>query len=291
MRPLKIVVLVKQVPDTRNLGSDAMKPDGTVNRAKIPTIFNPDDLHALEMALSLKDKIPGTHVSVLTMGPPKAADIMRDSLYRGADRAIMISDRRLGGSDTLATSYAIAQALKKIGDYDIVMAGRQAIDGDTAQVGPQTAEKLGLPQVTYAIEILDINDEKITIKRKLDKGIEVVEAPIPLLLTVHGASPEARKPIAKLVMKYKYARSKTEMAKADDLLKELHKERPYLAIEEWNVDDINADPGKIGLAGSPTKVKSIENVVFTTTESKVLTDSYEDIESVILELLEHHTIG
>jgi len=291
MRPLKIVVLVKQVPDTRNLGSDAMKPDGTVNRAKIPTIFNPDDLHALEMALSLKDKIPGTHVSVLTMGPPKAADIMRDSLYRGADRAIMISDRRLGGSDTLATSYAIAQALKKIGDYDIVMAGRQAIDGDTAQVGPQTAEKLGLPQVTYAIEILDINDKKITIKRKLDKGIEVVEAPIPLLLTVHGASPEARKPIAKLVMKYKYARSKTEMAKADDLLKELHKERPYLAIEEWNVDDINADPGKIGLAGSPTKVKSIENVVFTTTESKVLTDSYEDIESVILELLEHHTIG
>ena len=291
MRPLKIVVLVKQVPDTRNLGSDAMKPDGTVNRAKIPTIFNPDDLHALEMALSLKDRVPGSQVTVLTMGPPKAADIMRDSLYRGADKAIMISDRRFGGSDTLATSYTIAQALKKIADYDIVMGGRQAIDGDTAQVGPQTAEKLKIPQVTYAIEVLDVNDDKITIKRKLDKGIEVVEAPMPLLMTVHGAAPEARMPIAKLIMKYKYARSNTEMAKVDDLLKQLHQERPYLTIEEWNVEDINAEAEKIGLPGSPTKVKSIENVVFTATESKVLTDSEADVESVILELLEHHTIG
>jgi len=291
MRPLKIVVLVKQVPDTRNLGSDAMKPDGTVNRAKIPTIFNPDDLHALEMALSLKDRVPGSEVTVLTMGPPKAADIMRDSLYRGADKAIMISDRRFGGADTLATSYTIAQAIRKIADYDIIMGGRQAIDGDTAQVGPQTAEKLNLPQVTYAIDILDINDKKITVKRKLDKGIEVVEAPMPLLMTVHGSAPEARMPIAKLVMKYKYARSKTEMAKADDLLKQLHQERPYLTIEEWNVEDINAEAEKIGLPGSPTKVKSIENVVFTATESKVLTDSEADVESVILELLEHHTIG
>ncbi len=291
MKALKIIVLVKQVPDTRNLGSDAMKPDGTVNRAKIPTIFNPDDLSALEMALSLKDRIPGTSVTVLTMGPPKAADIMRDSLYRGADRAIMISDRRFGGADTLATSYTIAQAIRKIGDYDIIMGGRQAIDGDTAQVGPQTAEKLDLPQVTYAIEIMDINDKKITIKRRLDKGIEIVEAPLPLLMTVHGSAPQARMPIAKRVMKYKYARSKTEMKKADELLQKLHLERPYLTIEEWNVEDINADPGKIGLPGSPTKVKSIENVVFTTTESKVLTDSYEDVESVIKDLLEHHTIG
>jgi len=291
MRPLKIVVLVKQVPDTRNLGSDAMKPDGTVNRGKIPTIFNPDDLHALEMALSLKDQIPGTKVTVLTMGPPKAADIMRDSLYRGADEAIMVSDRRFGGSDTLATSYTLAQALKKIADYDIVMGGRQAIDGDTAQVGPQTAEKLGIPQVTYAVKIEDINDNTIVTKRKLDKGIEVVEAPMPLLMTVHGDAPQARMPIAKLVMKYKYARSKSELAKADEMIKQLNKERPYLNIKEWNVEDINAEAEKIGLPGSPTKVKSIENVVFTVAESKVLTDSYEDVESVILDLLEHHTIG
>jgi electron transfer flavoprotein beta subunit len=291
MKALKIIVLVKQVPDTRNLGSDAMKPDGTVNRAKIPTIFNPDDLSALEMALSLKDQIPGTQVTVLTMGPPKAADIMRDSLYRGADKAIMISDRRFGGADTLATSYTIAQAIRKIGDYDIIMGGRQAIDGDTAQVGPQTAEKLGLPQVTYAVEIINIDNDKITIKRRLDKGIEIVESPLPLLMTVHGSAPQARMPIAKRVMKYKYARSKTEMKKADDLLQQLHRERPYLTIEEWNVEDINADPNKIGLPGSPTKVKSIENVVFTTTESKVLTGSYEDVESVIKDLLEHHTIG
>ena len=291
MRPLKIVVLVKQVPDTRNLGSDAMKPDGTVNRAKIPTIFNPDDLNALEMALSLKDRVPGTHVTVLTMGPPKAADIMRDSLYRGADKAIMISDRRFGGADTLATSYTIAQAIKKIADYDIIMGGRQAIDGDTAQVGPQTAEKLNIPQATYVVEVLEVDDKSITVKRKLDKGIEIVEAPMPLLMTVHGAAPDARMPIAKRVMKYKYARSQTEMKKADDLLMQLHKERPYLTIEEWNVEDIEAEAQKIGLPGSPTKVKSIENVVFTATESKVLTSSEADVESVILDLLEHHTIG
>jgi len=291
MKPLKIIVMVKQVPDTRNLGSDAMKPDGTVNRAKIPTIFNPDDLNALEMALQLKDRIPGTEVTVLTMGPPKAADIMRDSLYRGADKAIMISDRRFGGADTLATSYTIAQAIRKIGDYDLILGGRQAIDGDTAQVGPQTAEKLDIPQVTYAEEVIEVKDDKIVIKRRLDKGIEVVEAPMPLLMTVHGSAPDARMPIAKRVMKYKYARSKTEMVKAEDKLKKLHEERPYLTIEEWNVEDIKADPNKIGLPGSPTKVKSIENVVFTATESKVLTDSYEDVESVIKDLLEHHTIG
>jgi len=291
MKPLKIIVLTKQVPDTRNLGSDAMKPDGTVNRAKIPTIFNPDDLSALEMALHIKDRVPGTKVSVLTMGPPKAADIMRDSLYRGADKAIMISDRRFGGADTLATSYTIAQAIKKIKDYDLILGGRQAIDGDTAQVGPQTAEKLHINQVTYAVEIPKITDDKIVIKRKLDKGTEIVEAPMPCLITVHGSAPECRMPIAKRVMKYKYARSKTEISKAETWLQELHKERLYLNIEEWNVEDIKAETEKIGLAGSPTKVKSIENVVFTTSESKVLSDSDADVELMIKELLDHHTIG
>ncbi len=291
MKPLKIIVLVKQVPDTRNLGSDAMKPDGTVNRAKIPTIFNPDDLKALELALNLKDRINGTEVTVITMGPPKAADIMRDSLFRGADKAIMISDRRFGGADTLATSYTIAQAIKKIGDYDLIVGGRQAIDGDTAQVGPQTAEKLNINQVTYAIEILDVNDNELTIKRQLSKGIEVVKTPFPCLLTVHGNAPECRMPIAKKVMKYKYARSKTELKKEQDWIKELLEQRPYLTIEEWGVEDINAEAERIGLPGSPTKVKSIENVVFTATESKVLSDSDEDIEEVIKDLLAKHTIG
>ena len=291
MKPLKIIVLVKQVPDTRNLGSDAMKPDGTVNRVKIPTIFNPDDLNALEMALHLKDRAPGSTVTVLTMGPPKAADIMRDSLYRGADKAIMISDRRFGGADTLATSYTIAQAIKKIGDFDLILGGRQAIDGDTAQVGPQTAEKLAVNQVTYAIEIPEISDNKIVIKRKLDKGIEVVETPFPCLITVHGAAGECRMPIAKRIMKYKYAQSKTELSKAPDWIKELHETRPYLTIEEWGVEDINAEAEKIGLPGSPTKVKSIENVVFTASESKILSDSENDVEEMIKELLAHHTIG
>jgi len=243
------------------------------------------------MALNLKDRVAGTSVTVLTMGPPKAADIMRDSLYRGADKGIMISDRRFGGADTLATSYTIAQAIKKIGDYDLIMGGRQAIDGDTAQVGPQTAEKLGINQVTYAIDIPSISDNKIVIKRKLDKGIEVVETPMPCLLTVHGAAPECRMPIAKRVMKYKYARSKTELGKTPEWIQELHKDRPYLTIKEWGVEDINADAEKIGLPGSPTKVKSIENVVFTASESKLLSDNDNDIEEMIKELIAHHTIG
>ena len=158
MRPLKIVVLAKQVPDTRHVGPDAMKPDGTVNRGKLATVFNPDDLHALELALNIKDRIPGTHVTILTMGPQKAADIIREGYYRGVDDGIMISDRRFGGADTLATSYTIVQAIKKIADYDLIVGGRQAIDGDTAQVGPQCADKLNIPQVTYVEEILEIKE-------------------------------------------------------------------------------------------------------------------------------------
>ncbi len=150
MNGFKIIVLAKQVPDTRNVGKDAMKEDGTVNRAVLPAIFNPEDLNALELALQVKDKYPDSEVIILTMGPPRAADIIREAIYRGADKGYLITDRRFAGSDTLATSYAISQAVKKIGDFDLIFAGRQAIDGDTAQVGPQAAEKVGIPQITYA---------------------------------------------------------------------------------------------------------------------------------------------
>ena len=291
MRPLKIVVLAKQVPDTRHVGPDAMKPDGTVNRGKLSTVFNPDDLHALELALNIKDRIPGTHITILTMGPQKAADIIREGYYRGVDDGIMISDRRFGGADTLATSYTIVQAIKKIADYDLIVGGRQAIDGDTAQVGPQCADKLNIPQVTYVEEILDIQEDKIIARRRLENGIETVSAPYPCLMTVHGSSPECRSRHAKNVMKYKYARSKTEMRKGDPILEELHKKRPYLVIPEWSVEDIKADETKIGLAGSPTKVKSVSSIVLTANESKVLTDSDSDIEGMIKELIKHHTIG
>ncbi|MDE6424280.1 MAG: electron transfer flavoprotein subunit beta/FixA family protein, partial [Muribaculaceae bacterium] len=152
---LNIIVLAKQVPDTRNVGKDAMKADGTVNRAALPAIFNPEDLNALEQALRLKEANPGSKVTILTMGPARAAEIIREGMFRGADGGIVLSDRAFAGSDTLATSYAISAAIRKIGDYDIIIGGRQAIDGDTAQVGPQVAEKLGLPLITYAEEILN----------------------------------------------------------------------------------------------------------------------------------------
>tara|TARA_R110001583_G_scaffold412_7_gene3910 strand:- start:15366 stop:16241 length:876 start_codon:yes stop_codon:yes gene_type:complete len=291
MRPLKIVVLAKQVPDTRHVGPDAMKPDGTVNRGKLATVFNPDDLHALELALNIKDRIPGTKVTILTMGPPKAADIIREGYFRGADDGVMISDRRFGGADTLATSYTLVKGIQKLAPFDLVLGGRQAIDGDTAQVGPQCANKLNIPQVTYVEEIMEFTDEKIVARRRLEKGIETVSAPFPCLMTVHGSSPKCRSRHAKNVMKYKYTRTATEMRSADDMLKSLHETRPYLTIPEWKVEDIDANVEKIGLAGSPTKVKSVESIILTASEAKFLTESDADIEGMIKELIEHHTIG
>ena len=291
MRPLKIVVLIKQVPDTRHVGPDAMKPDGTVNRGKLDTVFNPDDLHALELALNLKDRIPGTDVIVMTMGPRRAADIIRDSFYRGADNGIMISDKRFGGADTLATSYTLVKAIQKLPSYDIIMGGRQAIDGDTAQVGPQCAEKLNIPQVTYVEEVISITNDEVVAKRRLSTGVETVSSPLPCLMTVHGASPACRSKEAKRVMQYKYARTKSEIRRDDNFMKSLHAKRPYLTIPEWGVEDIDADVTKIGLPGSPTKVKSIESIVLTASEAKVLSESDSDIEMMIKELIEHHTIG
>ncbi len=291
MKPLKIVVLAKQVPDTRNVGPDAMKPDGTVNRGILPTIFNPDDLHALEFALQIKDKIEGTQVIVLTMGPKRAADIVREGYYRGADYGLMVSDRRFGGADTLATSYTLAMTIKKIGDVDMVLAGVQAIDGDTAQTGPQTAEKINFPQVTYVEELIDLGNNEITVKRRLDKGIEIVKVPIPVLMTVNGTFDKCRSRNAKKLLKYKYARTDTELAREEDFIKELVEQRSYLHIPEWNVEDIDAELSKIGLAGSPTKVNKVESIVMKASEAKVLSDSQEDIDLMVGELISSHVIG
>ncbi|MBK5209091.1 MAG: electron transfer flavoprotein subunit beta/FixA family protein [Flavobacteriaceae bacterium] len=291
MRPLKIVVLAKQVPDTRHVGPDAMKPDGTVNRGKLSTVFNPDDLHALELALNIRDRVPGTTVTILTMGPQKAADIIREGYYRGVDYGVMISDRRFGGADTLATSYTLVKGINKLAPYDLILGGRQAIDGDTAQVGPQCADKLNIPQVTYVEEVIEINEHEIIAKRRLERGIEIVSSPFPCLMTVHGSSPACRSRHAKKVMQYKYARTKTELRTADELILSLHENRPYLTIPEWSVEDIGADMEKIGLSGSPTKVKSVESIVFTANEAKILSDSDADIEMMIVELIAHHTIG
>ncbi len=291
MKGPKIIVLAKQVPDTRNVGKDAMKADGTVNRAALAAIFNPEDLNALEQALRIKDRYKGTTVTILTMGPGRAAEIIREGLYRGADNGYLITDRKFAGSDTLATSYAISLAVKKIADYDIVIAGRQAIDGDTAQVGPQVAEKLGIPQITYAENILEIKNNFITVKRRLERGTETVISPLPVLITVHSSAPDCRARNAKLIMKYKHAKSTSELQETSEDYLQLHKDRPYLFIPEWSVSDIKADEAQLGISGSPTKVKKIENVVFKAKESKVLNPSDKDIEDLMRELIVNHTIG
>ena len=290
---LKIIVLAKQVPDTRNVGKDAMKEDGTINRAALPAIFNPEDLNALEQALRLKDTHEGTTVTLLTMGPGRAAEIIREGLYRGADGGYLLTDRAFAGADTLATSYALATAIRKIGDYDIIIGGRQAIDGDTAQVGPQVAEKLGLPQITYAEEILNVDEanRRITVKRHIDGGVETVEGPLPIVITVNGSAAPCRPRNAKLVMKYKRALGKQEMAVTTPAYADLYEKRPYLNIQEWGVADVEGDLKQCGLSGSPTKVKTIQNIVFQTKESKTLSGSDKDVEDLIVELLANHTIG
>ncbi len=287
---LKIVVLAKQVPDTRNVGKDAMTAEGTVNRAALPAIFNPEDLNALEQALRIKEQNPGTTVGLLTMGPPRAGEIIREGLYRGADTGWLLTDRLFAGADTLATSYALATAIKKIGDVDLVIGGRQAIDGDTAQVGPQVAQKLGLNQVTYAEEILGIKNGKATIRRMIDGGVEVVEAPLPLVVTVNGSAAECRPANAKLVMKYKYAACPLEVAE-DDSRKALREERPYLNLIQWSVADVDGDPSQCGMSGSPTKVKEVQSIAFQAKESKTLTGADADIDGLIKELLNDKIIG
>lgn len=287
----RIIVLAKQVPDTRNVGKDAMKADGTVNRAALPAIFNPEDLNALELALRIKDQRKDCEVIVLTMGPFRAAEVIREAMYRGADKGYLITDRKFAGSDTLATSYAISLAVKKLEPYHLVISGRQAIDGDTAQVGPQTAEKLNIPQVTYAEEVPEITDKHIVIKRRLERGIEVVKAPFPVAVTVHSSAPACRQRVAKLLMKYKHARTVTELQNETKDYTELYTQRPYLQIDEWTVDDLHADVSMLGLSGSPTKVKKIENVVFAHKDSKVLTAGDEDINNLMKELMDSHVIG
>ncbi|MBE6346362.1 MAG: electron transfer flavoprotein subunit beta/FixA family protein [Bacteroidales bacterium] len=272
-KDFRIVVLAKQVPDTHNVGKDAMKEDGTINRAALPAIFNPDDLKALEMALACKDAIScvstdvSVKVTIVTMGPSRAAEIIRESMFRGADDGIVISDKRFAGSDTLATSYALSMAVKKLGKIDLVFAGHQAIDGDTAQVGPQVAEKLEMPQLTYAEELISLNKEEIVIKRRLERGVEIVKAQLPTLVTVHSNAYDCRPRRAERVIMYKKAQ-----------------------IEEWTADDINPDFERLGMNGSPTKVKSIENVVLTSKENKIINNNESEINELMKELITTHII-
>jgi electron transfer flavoprotein beta subunit len=291
------IVLVKQVPDTANISGQVMRPDGTVNRAVLPAIFNPEDKVALELALQVKDKYGG-RIRVLTMGPPKASEMLRECLYMGADEAFLISDRKFAGADTLATSYVLSEAIKQIGDFDLIFAGRQAIDGDTAQVGPQTAEKLGIPQITYAEEILQLQKNKIVVKRKIDGGHEVLQGQTPVLITVIKDAAIPRPFKAKRVMAFKNAKSLLELEKMtesnsllyiDDLKEEYISNN--LFIPTFTMDDLKVEPARCGISGSPTKVHKVESVVLAGSEHEKIEPTKDGIGHLVDKLMEDHIFG
>jgi len=298
------VVLIKQVPDTKAITGQAMNADGTVNRGALPAVFNPEDLNALELALTIKDEFGG-RVTVITMGPPAAATILRESLFRGADDAILITDARCAASDTLATSYILSCAVKKL-DCDIVLCGRQAIDGDTAQVGPQLAEKLGITQITYVEQLTELDGKSITVRRNIGNGFQQIRTKLPVLLTVTGDANDPRVAAAKKMMKYKNAQTsieveqkiKLENANADesDIGKLVeHKcselEEKGLLITHWDLDFLEADLNWCGRDGSPTKVHRIWSVVLAAKESKEVEPNDKAISEMIHELIEDKTIS
>ena len=298
------VVLIKQVPDTKRITGQVMNDDGTVNRASLPAIFNPEDLNALETALQIKHDYGGK-VTAITMGLPAAASILRDSLYRGADDAILITDPRCAASDTLATSYILSCAVKKI-DYDIVLCGRQAIDGDTAQVGPQLAEKLGIPQITYVEQLLQMQNSTIIVKRNIGAGWQKIKAKLPVLLTVTSDANEPGVAAAKKLMKYKNALAPVEIdqkvqaenPQADQQTKKALIERKTkrleekgLLIKQWDLDFLQADLTWCGRGGSPTKVHRIQSVVLAAKESKNIEPTDAGITDMVHELIEDKIIA
>jgi electron transfer flavoprotein beta subunit len=297
-RQYKLVVLVKQVPDTHNVTSDAMTKDGTMNRAVLPAIFNPEDLNALEMALQFKEKYGG-EVTVITMGPPKAAEVLRESLYRGADHVVLLTDRKFAGADTLATSYTLKCAIEKAGAFDLVFCGRQAIDGDTAQVGPQTAEKLGIPQITYAEAVVDMDDNQIVVQRALDTGMELVKCSLPCLLTVVGSANRPRPASARKRIEYKLAATPFEY---QDVLQkwpefesvealEAYLAERHLQIPVWTAADLDVEEDKLGLEGSPTQVYKINFVVLETHDSKEVSPTQAGVAALVEELIQEYIVG
>ncbi|MCX6137244.1 MAG: electron transfer flavoprotein subunit beta/FixA family protein [Ignavibacteriales bacterium] len=291
------IVLVKQVPDTANITGNVMQEDGTVNRAKLPAVFNPEDRVALEMALRVKDQYGGS-VTAVTMGPPRASDMLRECLYMGADQVVLISDRKFAGADTLATSYVLSEAVKKIGSYDFIFAGRQAIDGDTAQVGPQTCEKLNLPQITYLEEVISIEGRTVTARRKIEGGYEVVRCSLPVLLTVIKDAVEPRPFSAKRVMAFKGAKSLMEIEKlaegnsllyVDQMVHEF--ESRSLFIRTLTMDDLKLEPERCGVQGSPTKVYKVESVVLSGGEHEMIEPTKAGLGKLVDKLMEDHILG
>jgi len=291
------IVMVKQVPDTANISGQVMRDDGTVNRAKLPAIFNHEDRVALELALRIQDQ-EGGKITAITMGPPRASDILRECLYMGADEAVLISDRKFAGADTLATSYVLSEAIKKIGHYDFIFAGRQAIDGDTAQVGPQTAEKLNIPQITYVEEILETTSKTVKVKRKIDGGFEILESTLPVLLTVLKDACFPRPFKAKRLMAYKNAKTLMELESLTeensllyiDRLKEEHIAK-NLYIQTLTMDDLQLDITRCGIHGSPTKVHKVESVVLAGGNHETIPPTKEGMANLVAELMDNHILG
>lgn len=272
-----IAVLAKQVPDTANVTGKAMKEDGTVNRAALPAIFNPEDLNALEMALQIKDKL-GYPVYVVSMGPPKAVDILKHSLYMGADEVYLVSDRKFAGSDTLATSYILARSLKHLGNFDLVLAGRQAIDGDTAQVGPQVAEKLDLNMISYVNRLIDVDDGSITVERDGEVQLEQIKASFPLLLTITQAANSPRYPNALNMLTYFKAKA------ANDI--EGDPETPVIpVISSRNLD---IDLSLCGLGGSPTKVHKIKSITLAGGNLQLFESSAGGVMGLVKEIIKDY---
>jgi electron transfer flavoprotein beta subunit len=281
---LDTVVLVKQVPDTTNVTEEAMKPDGTVNREALPAIMNPEDLNALEEALVIQEKLGGS-ITALTMGPPKAVEVLRECLFRGADRGILLSDKKFAASDTLATSYALMCAVKTLEHYDLILCGRQAIDGDTAQVGPQLAEKLGLNQLTNVLEITEVSLESITVKRGIESGFEVVQAELPLLLTVNAKANVPRPPKAKKVMALKHA------VCGEGVSTGASARSGGSCLAQWDHASIGADEALCGLSGSATKVKKVESVVLKARDVRRVDNTEQGIGELVQELIADHILG
>lgn len=297
-RNYRCVVLIKQVPDTRNITGEVMTAEGTMNRSALPAIFNPEDLNALEMALSLKDKYGGV-VTVLTMGPMQATQVLREALYRGADRVVLLSDRKFAGADTQATSYTLKCAIEKLGGFDLVFCGRQAIDGDTAQVGPQVAEKLGIPQITYAESIIEMRGEEIIVRRAFDLGTELVSCVLPALLTVVSSANQPRPASARRRIEYKMAATSNEYSRllsqwpefGDEQVLAEYLEKNKLNIDVWTADDLDVEPSSLGLTGSPTQVYKVNYVVLETTDSKEILPTPEGIQALIAELIQEYIVG
>lgn len=290
---LKIVVAVKQVPDTHNISGDVLNPDGTVNRAALPAIVNPEDLNALEEAVKIKEKIGGTVVAI-TMGPPNAVLALKECLYRGADDAILISDRKFAGSDTQATSYVLKCAVKKIseklGGVDLILCGRHSIDGETGQVGPQLAQKLGINQICYVIEIADIGDNFVVAKRAVDGGYETLRSPLPVLMTITADANEPRFPSAKKMMAYKNIGKKQCNGSYDDAYMRTGHCQTIEHITEWSAESVGADPELCGLRGSPTQVKSVQDVVMKADNTRQVPNTQGAISELIFQLVEENVI-